>query len=445
MPADRNTFKSPGDINITRISLHKKPGDDGINLTQYLFELNLFEDLFSPTMSGTMLITDSIGLSSRLPLVGGESVQIAYNTPEIGEYGKITKRFIVYKLESKVAINSKTIYVLHIISEFAYMDSMKKLSRKYTGPAVKIIKEILEKELKFDINRDGFSYNALEENRNFIEFVAPNWSPLTVINRVTAMCSDQDSLSTDGELASYLFFESAWCLNFFSLTDLIGVDDTDESGNNIDTTNKVAKENTFFYDQNPNRVDGMRDYYSEMQQIKDMRVDAQFDMLDRLTTGFYKNQVIEFDIIKKHVNILKPYEYLQTFKGGKYSMNDFTVNPENMEVGDGKYNSHTTFNRALAKKDISINPVKNRVCLGLLNTVSMEIVVHGRSDLSVGTKISINMPSSVSPDSSSSSVAVDKLISGTYLITAVQHRINEFKHSMILRISTDSYGMDTSK
>lgn len=429
----KNTFRAPGDVSITRVSLHRKSGDDGMNIVPFVLEINLFEDLFSPSMSGTLLISDSIGLSSRFPLIGGESVQIEFNTPEIPvEYGYIRKKFIIYKLESKVVINSKSIYVAHLISEFAYQDNKVRLSKKYSGNAVNIIHDLLKQELNVNFSYYNFWFPKTELSRNDVTFIAPNWSPITVINRIASLCVDIDTNLTDGDMAGYLFFESLNGFNFYSMSDLNYISEEER---------EVGIANSYFYDQNPNRTNEMRDYVAEMRQIQDLRVDLQFDMLTRMNTGIYKNQVIEFDIIKKTATALKPYDYMESIKEKMYKLNTYPISPEGSDFGDGKLTAHTSYNRAISEVDPSINPVKNRIALGLLNSVIIEIVVHGRTDLSVGDQIYLNMPSSVTPEKEDLTLPTDKLISGFYLITAIQHRLTEARHSMIIRMSTDSYSM----
>ena len=431
-----NTFKKPGDIKLSLLSIHKKEGDFGLNLIPFMYELDLYEDLFSPAMTGTLLITDSIGMSSVLPIIGGEVIQIAYNTPSIGDYGFIRKKFRVYKLDSKIVVDSKSVYVLHLISDFAYKDNMVRISKKVSGNAITIIKDILQKDLKVNFEQLPIYYPETEPARNSLSFIAPNWSPITVINRIASLCTDPDTYVTDGELAGYLFFESTMGLNFYSLSDLTAISETDA---------KIAAENLYFYDRNPNRTKGMRDYKLEMQQILDLRVDAQFDMITRMVTGLYKNQVIEFDIIKKTANLLSPFDYMLSLPQKMYKLNEFPISPTGSDFGDGKLTPHVTYNKAISEIDVSINPVKNRIALSLLNSVNIEVTVWGRTDLSAGDQITLSMPSSSSPDKDNPDKPVDKLISGNYVITAIQHRINSGEHKMIMRISTDSYGMDASK
>lgn len=425
-------FTSPGVVKITQLSLHRKIGEDGINLIPYVFEIDLYEDIFSPTMTGTMLISDSLGLSSGFPLVGGESIQIEFHTPECTT--TIRKKFTIYKLENKLINAAKAVYVLHLISDFAYMDNKVRVSRLLQGNAVKLIEDLLVKDLKVKLDELPFKYDDAEKGRNQLSFLAPNWSPITIINRLASLCTDPLSPSTNGDLSNYLFFEGSRGLNFWSLGSLTRQADGE-------TPKDIGNE--YFYDQNPNRERGMRDFKKEMQQIIELRIDKQFDMLDRFSTGLFKNQVIEFDILKKNVNILAPFDYLKSFDK-MWKMNKFPINSPDMDTGDGKLTAHTSYNKSIADIDPSIYPVKNRISLALMNCVTLEAVINGRTDIEVGDQIYINMPAAVNGGEDNGD-PIDQLISGNYVITAIQHRINEMKHQMILRISTDSYSIGVKK
>ena len=426
-----DTFRHRGHVLVGRVSLHRKPGDSGIDLVPFMVEIDIFEDIFSPSMSASLLLSDSIALSSGFPLVGGESVQVEFKTPGANDAYTIRKRFIVYKLEDKLIVGMKSVYVL--LSEYAYTDNKIRLSKKYNGNAVSVIKSILTSDLGVDLTNTPLLYDKSEDSRNGISFIAPNWSPITVINRITSLCADVDTVVSDGALAAYLFFESNKGFNFWSLSNLTVINKN---------SGPKALGNEYFYDQNPNRAKGMRDAKKEMQQIQDMRIDTQFDMLTRMSTGVYKNQVINFDVIKKTATVLPPYDYMKSVETQMYRMNEFPISPKGSDFGDGKLTAHASFNKAISDIDMSINPVKNRIALGLMNSVVIEITIYGRTDIEVGDQLYLNMPDATNAEVGKSSL--DQVISGNYVITAIQHRINEFKHSMIVRLSTDSYSVNVT-
>ncbi len=417
-------FKRPGDIEILRLTIHKN-GSEGISLTNFMVEMSLFEDLFSPTMSATIMLADSIAFSSIFPIIGGEEISIIIKTPEMPDDAAIKKKMIVYKVESKIIQTAKSIYFLHLVSEFAYKDNHVRLMRAFRGNAINSIRGILQNDLKVDLTLLPFNYLEDEKSKNEVAYIAPNVSPIAAINKLTSLCIDDQTVLTDGNAANYLFYENRNGLNLYPLSAL--------------TKKKNNGNDTYYYDQNPNRLkDGNRDYIAEMRQIHIFRVDQQFDMLENLSTGIYKNQVIEFDVLSKVVKYNTPYDYMKSFDSTK-SMNGFPLSNFYDFIGDGKIVSHSTYHKGVSPIDSTINPVKNRVSLGIMNSVQIEIEVWGRTDLCVGQQLTIVVPAAKNPEANNQKSVMDQLLSGNYLITAIQHRFDSASHKMVIGLSTDSY------
>ena len=74
-----------------------------------------------------------------------------------------------------------------------------------------------------------------------------------------------------------------------------------------------------------------------------------------------------------------------------------------------------------------------------LNSLKLNILIHGRTDIEVGRTIYIKFPD-ISPVGIKdlSRENLDKRYAGTYLITAIHHKINAFKHMASLEVIRDS-------
>lgn len=422
-----DTFKRPGDVKVNRVSIHPREGEAGLNISHFMLELDLYEDMFSPTMSGTMVISDSTGMHALLPLVGGESVQIEFETPEVNV--KIQKFFTVYKMESKVISDAKTVYILQLISSFAYRDNLVRISRKFKSNAASIVKKLLDDDLELKGGMKLMTKSG-EEGKNQVAFISPYWSPIAIINKITSLCQDDNMTLSDGPAANYLFFENNQGLVFMPLSEIFKA-----------RKNKGTRYE-YTYDNNPGRKDGSRNYSAEMLQLLDLRIDRQFDMLEKLSTGVLKNQVVEFNALNKTVTLHEPYDYVKSFDK-KWSSNENMLVKRSVDLGDGKLNIHTSFPEGVDKIDSTINPVKNRIAVALTNSIVMEAEVHGRTDLAVGDQIYINIPAGINatPDTTSH----DKLLSGDYVVTAIQHRLNNLNHNMIIRLMSNAYGYEIEK
>ena len=69
------SLQSPGDVDIQELFLVTAKGNY-INLDSYLIEFNIYEDLFSNTLSGDIAISDSRNLIKELPIMGDEFIVI---------------------------------------------------------------------------------------------------------------------------------------------------------------------------------------------------------------------------------------------------------------------------------------------------------------------------------------------------------------------------------
>ena len=69
----------PGNIEIKEISITNNKGVN-FNLQGIFTEVNIYADLFTSTLSGTIYIKDGIDLFQNLPIIGEETVHIRFAT-----------------------------------------------------------------------------------------------------------------------------------------------------------------------------------------------------------------------------------------------------------------------------------------------------------------------------------------------------------------------------
>ena len=72
-------YRSPleaGEFNLRQLSLHSPSNPNAVLLdspTSFV-ELNIFEDLFSNVLKGTLVFVDTQGLVETLPIIGDETL-----------------------------------------------------------------------------------------------------------------------------------------------------------------------------------------------------------------------------------------------------------------------------------------------------------------------------------------------------------------------------------
>ena len=86
-----NPAKQPkrvGDFNITKMSLTSAnldietgTGANFLDLTTSVWhELNFYEDIYSPIVSGDITLTDTVGLIESFPIIGEEILDVSFST-----------------------------------------------------------------------------------------------------------------------------------------------------------------------------------------------------------------------------------------------------------------------------------------------------------------------------------------------------------------------------
>ena len=79
-----DAITKPGDVIITSLDLSIISSEDPLDLKPFMMEINLYEDIFSPALHGSVIIRDSLNLIGRLPIIGDEILTLAspWNTRE---------------------------------------------------------------------------------------------------------------------------------------------------------------------------------------------------------------------------------------------------------------------------------------------------------------------------------------------------------------------------
>jgi len=148
-----------GDFNITKMSLTSanldiETTEDGASFldltTSVWHELNFYEDIYSPIVSGDITLTDTVGLIESFPIIGEEILDVSFSTagavlpptagpsavgsaPPVSEAPKqVINRFRVYKVDPPVQVtdNSRTIK-LYFVTDNQFTNLLSKVRKIY--------------------------------------------------------------------------------------------------------------------------------------------------------------------------------------------------------------------------------------------------------------------------------------------------------------------------
>ena len=101
MAVDKNELQAAGDYNLDGALIVGSSGQT-INIIDQLRELNIYQSIDSPFMSGNIVLADAAGVAELLPLLGQERLLFSLTTP--GHEGSVNfndYHAIIYNVEKR--------------------------------------------------------------------------------------------------------------------------------------------------------------------------------------------------------------------------------------------------------------------------------------------------------------------------------------------------------
>jgi hypothetical protein len=413
-----------GDINIEMVQITTTQGFYQDILNQVI-SLQIFEDIFSPFTTGTLEIKDSLDLLNVFPFNGEEYLELKLNTPTLTE-GNIDGKFYIYKMSNRVMLGDRvTIYTLHFISIEAIVDLNKKISKTFSGKCSDIVKDLLS-DTAYGLQ--ATKPLVVEDTQNSTKYISNFWSPIKNLNNLA-----ETSINMNGS-SSYLFYEDRYGFNFVSLESLY--------------TKNVFQE--FIYDSyiRDTTIDtgSVKNVTEDYKRIHSINISTVFDYIERVRSGLYGSKLYTHDMTTKTFEG-KLYNMLDNFSKEKH-LNEFPL-ASNSSIY--RYNSMIMFvpkyyqNFSNFGDSTNANSIQNRISLlSQIDANKLEIVVPGRLDYTVGLKVLLKLYK-IEPQSKEDSELIDNMLSGNYIIAAINHYINRNLHECSIELVKESLLIDLNR
>lgn len=427
------------DYLVQSLVLYSLISKQGIDITNLMEELNIFDSIFTTSISGNIIIRDSIGLVEKLPLAGNETLNVTLIKPGTDGEETFEKIFKIYKLsERKATSNLSEVYTLHFCSFTQFFSEQTKISRAYNYKTYSsVVENILKEELK--INSEEIFISPSFGNVNV---TIPNLTPLEA-------CSWLAKRSLDSvNVPSFLFFENLQDGFIFSNLDVLyeKFNTTLEYSHNIQTAPDSTRSDNVF---------GIN--YSEL--------DQGFNVLSSIKQGVYASTHlgIDFTTLSFEKTEFDSSLYAPTI----LNLNDsHRVNKTQFVSVDGtkatdKFLSNLkitplTKNQPLSKyiksrdKTVFSNDTdkiilqRQYIFQNLLNN-KVYLSVPGLMSLNSGRSIKINFLERNLREKKDGD-ELDDLYSGRYIITSSRHVFTpDGVYRTFMECSTDSYGTRNNK
>lgn len=167
-----------------------------IDIRTIVATFGLYEDLFKPTLTATLMVSAAVPLQEVLPFTGNDVIRLSFKSSDKKEY--ITVNLVAYAIENTSKVDNKYVYIITAASPEYVLSHKKKISSSYTGDYSKTVKKI------FDTIASPKKIVANEPTKYTNTCIIPNWKPFEAIQFYSNRSVKANS-STDE--ADYLFFE----------------------------------------------------------------------------------------------------------------------------------------------------------------------------------------------------------------------------------------------
>ncbi len=423
---------------IRKLTITYNDGRDVLDIRGIFEELSLFDNMMMPCMSGNILISDAIGLASKINFDGSETIDVdIVKDIDKSDFMFFKRKFTIYKLTDRKNINQNSeMYTLHFVSPEFLLSEQKRVRNTYTDTHSNIVSKILTDHLK--VPNSTPYIGSIVPSKGIHTVTSSNRSPLDAINHLTKRAVSMDSKP------DFVFWQSPYGFNFMPLSLMMTFD--------ISFTINFGVKNLSqaYGDVLNNEILGARDY----------KVLSNFNYAQNIQSGVYAGKFIGFDTLTRTIKT-NNISYSNVFRkiANQYPINTKIKNQENKlatQMYDSRitlypFQSARTTNSYLKTADVKTANIvddsdnyihQRKMIFDNLMQKRIRVTMPGNFGLLSGSCVQLNIPHRYNIDTEKMEQG-DKSLSGKYIIVGVRHLIRYDKHETILEVATDSTNYKT--
>ena len=425
------TIKKSTEFHVNELVIVTKIGR--VDISKLFVELNIFDSMFLPVMSGNMLIQDSIGISGKLLFDGTESLLIDIGKDKDSDIARFKKAFRIYKQSDRINQNQNSeTFVLHFVADELMFSDQQRINQSYDLTYSQIVEKILFNYLKIPANNIGGLY---EPTMGIRKIVIPNLRPLDAIEWCAKRSLDKQNSP------NYVFFQNLVGYNFASLSTLL------TQGEVLDI--KIQPKN--LKDSNA---------FDEIGSARHYDVVAQNDSIEKTRAGVNAGKFMGFDPMTRSFaskNISFGDHYLNMKHGNKNPNVTPSKNRDhqnNLEAYDSKkvvslFGTARQYSEYIKKNDpTSISKIESqdsfifqrKAILQNLMGKRLKLVMPGNFQLTSGFNVNVLVPNLGKKEKGDTNEDIS--LAGKYVIVSSRQIIGFDKHETIIEVASSSNDND---
>ena len=279
-----NEIKRAGDFTVDDCRLILSSGIE-LDISGVLLEVQLYEDIDTPAVTGTVSFANTDGLSNSGPIIGQEYLKLKIRTPTFTNEENIIdfSENVLHVTNVTVSQigNKGELILMNVITSESVRNQGAVVSRSVTGTYDEFVRALLKNDLKCTKKLD------IESAAGRRKYVLPNTNPFDLIKIFR-----RKAVSAATNSPTYVFFENFRGYHFKTLEKMYGQEPVMtyfESSFGVDTGDKTQE--------NPRKR-----LERELSTIQAASIVNRKDTLVNMSLGALSSELTTFDVVTKQFN-----------------------------------------------------------------------------------------------------------------------------------------------
>lgn len=383
------------------------------DVSQNVAKVELYESLYSPYLTGDIIITDNSNLLSELPLLGQERINIAYRY----QNKSVSFEFFCGEITEIKAINDNYGgYSIKLISPKLYNNSVNTFSRAYSGQNTQIIADVHEDFL-------GQEIEQVSEGGTSHQIVFPYIKPYGAIGMLL-----EHTYSVDNTPLFLYETVNSESVKLQSLADMV-------LGESIELKNVQTSNNDAY------TGEGQREAATLGPTVDEQVIKRAHPTFKNIKDGLYASNISVLDLSAKYYE-----ETTFNYKDHTPDLSPVSQNyiRDDFQIDDVPLHERYTAKRRFYVKDSkaynsavgnlynvdSISKTAMEAYYKTMNNTSVRITSDPHPDLEVGKMLELRFNRMV--PNLDSDIDRDPYRSGDYICFAIKHTIQRAKYNLTI-------------